>query len=137
MQTDYKQNASESSILRAWSDSCGTLILRLRGIRALGDTNDRLYNRLHDVEATVASQISSEVIKLLNAHALHFTMEAMHRVIDMREQERESKRHTKGWRLGKYDVSGQLLVCESTTTYLRVTACLASPCRTSTFAAGL
>ena len=36
-------------------------------------------------------------------------MEAMHRVIDMREQERESKRYTKGWRLGKFDVSEESL----------------------------
>lgn len=67
----------------------------------------RLYNRLHDVDVKVSSQISSEVIKLLNAHALHFTTEVMHRVIDLREQERESKRHTKGWRMGKFDVSEQ------------------------------
>lgn len=56
----------------------------------------------------MSSQISSEVIKLLNVHALHFTMEVMHRVVDLREQERESKRHTKGWRLGKFDVSRKL-----------------------------
>ncbi|KZT73885.1 hypothetical protein DAEQUDRAFT_735175 [Daedalea quercina L-15889] len=74
-------------------------VLSLKGLARLM----RLYNRMHDVDPAISSQISSDVIKVLNAHVLHFTVELIHRAIVLREQERESKKHTKGWRLGKFD----------------------------------
>ncbi|KAH9936191.1 uncharacterized protein B0H18DRAFT_1113622 [Fomitopsis serialis] len=74
-------------------------VLNLKGLARLM----RLYNRLHDIDSTISSQIASDVIRLLNAHVSHFMTELIHHVIVMREQERASKRNTKGWRLGKFD----------------------------------
>ncbi|KAH9841466.1 uncharacterized protein C8Q71DRAFT_737123 [Rhodofomes roseus] len=73
--------------------------LNLKGLARLM----RLYNRLHDVDSTISSQISSDVIRLLNAHLSQFITELIHCVVVLREQDRESKRNTKGWRLGKFD----------------------------------
>lgn len=61
----------------------------------------QLYNRLHDVPPSVGSQISGEVMKLLNAHVIHFTTQLVHRTVIVREQEQLAKMHSKVWRLGE------------------------------------
>ncbi|CCM03568.1 uncharacterized protein FIBRA_05704 [Fibroporia radiculosa] len=61
----------------------------------------QLYNRLHDVPASIASHISTDLIRLLYAHVAHFTAQLMHRAITLREQERRAKMHTKAWRMGR------------------------------------
>ncbi|KAL6303903.1 hypothetical protein BKA93DRAFT_826313 [Sparassis latifolia] len=62
----------------------------------------RLYNELRkqrDVPPSVASQISVDLVRILNAHVVKFTTKLVHRSIVSGEQERLAKMHTKVWGL--------------------------------------
>lgn len=57
-----------------------------------------MYNLLHDVPATVSSEISADTIQLLHELVIQYVTELVHRTIVSREQEREMKSQTRAWR---------------------------------------
>ncbi|OSC97196.1 hypothetical protein PYCCODRAFT_1481440 [Trametes coccinea BRFM310] len=73
----------------------GVGLFHLQSIGKLMQT----YNRLHDVPADVASQISVDTIKVLHDIVVEFVAEIMSRAIVSREQERIAKLQTKAWHM--------------------------------------
>ncbi|KAI0770015.1 hypothetical protein C8Q74DRAFT_866300 [Fomes fomentarius] len=78
----------------------GLDLFHLQGVSRLMQT----YNELHDVDSTIASEISADTLRLLRALVVRFVSQAMSRAIISKEQERIAKLQTKAWRLKENQV---------------------------------
>ena len=67
------------------------------------------YSDLHDVDPSVVSSISAEVLTSLQTHVVHFVRTVAKKAFLSRSFERQTKARTKVWRISQRPVGDQYL----------------------------